>query len=1468
MKIISTCFLLSFSCAAVNLSAQQISSSQDQVAKALLSPAATAIRSDNAVIAVQVRTSNDTLTGGQIRRKGVFNIGTFDNKPLLYLFPQEPYTSHFNVRVDGTVYSNDPFRTGVQNLPLLLDPVLLPDSTITCTYQVGLVTIEQRLKPLQFSSTTGAIFIQYIITNNDAVAHQVGLLLELDTTINGNDAAPISTSFGYSRREQQFNAPFIPDYFQAFEKNDLVSPGLVAQGTLIGRDAVRPDVVIIGDWSNLSRVQWDYVLPNQFYNDSAVILRWNETLVSPGARRVFATYYGIGDVTTANGQLALNLTAPNRLDAVVGQLTPNPFEVNLIVFNTGAATAANVQATLTLPTGLTFASGDLASKLVSPNSLAPLQSGTASWKVLAQCPDKEDTLDLIVDVTSSNAAANSVSRKITLASCAASLPNFVLTASPPSDTVVAGQAASYTIRLQTSGGFASNVGLSLFPTIPSVVPTFAPDSINAATTSALTLQTATTLAPGNYHFVIAGNGGGLTRNDTVMLVVQAPPLEDKTPPFTTNHNPARGAGNVPLNTDIVVEVYDAQLGVDSTSLQMNVVDVSGTTSVTRIGSAPKSYRLRFQPSTPFRDNQIVQVQINAADLASPPNSLQPPDAYSFTTILDGAPPFTLNHFPARSATQVPVDTKIEVRLRDLLTGVDRDSILMRVNGSVVNPIISGDSLEYLLSYQPPVKFRLNDTVRVQIEATDLAATPNRMPPDSYEFFTARDEKPPFTINHYPARGATNVPPNTAIAVEVRDDLSGVDSASIVVKINGDFTQFNLQRGTSGYVVSFRPSVPFALNDTVRVSIDANDRAVPPNVMRTEHYYFVTQRDVAPPFAAGHRPAKGATNVPLDAEIYIEVRDELAGVDRTSLTMEMNGQLVQPLLITPILQGFVLQYKPTPGFHYNETVQVVVRARDLAQPANIMPPDTLRFSTIRDVEPPFTTDHQPARGSSSASPNTNISLHVRDFVAGVDSAAIAMAVNGIKVSPAITGTPQDFKLEYDPLQNFAPGDTVRVSIDAADLAVPPNVMPTDHYFFVLAKVKDTSPPFATGHRPAKGATNVPLDAEIYIEVRDELAGVDRTSLTMELNGQVVQPLLITPILQGFVLQFKLTPGFHYNETVQVVVRARDLAQPANVMAPDTLRFSTIRDVEPPFTTDHQPAKGSSNASPNTNISLHVHDFVAGVDSAAIAMTVNGTMVSPAITGAPQNFKLEYDPLQNFAPGDTVSVSIDAQDLSSPPNTMPRETYAFVIGQELPDLAVMSLQPKGTFFIGQQGEVIGKITNAGSADASRAFNVQFRVDGGIRKDTTFTQLAASDSATMLLPLRFETTGTHEVELIVDVDKEIREVIEANNSQKLVVQISQSPALANRLIARPNPFTPNNDGYNDQIEFNYSGLGLRNPSLQIFDVNGISVWSSHNGVDNRFIWNGRDDRGREVLPGVYLYSVREQGNNVASGYVVVAR
>ncbi|MDZ7289126.1 MAG: gliding motility-associated C-terminal domain-containing protein [candidate division KSB1 bacterium] len=1358
MKNLPICIWFTIACAVATLYAQQPLSSLEKSTTDIFEPAATSLRSGNAVVAVQV---NDTLGGSENRYKGLFSIGTADNRPLLYLFPQARYSSHFNVRVDGVVYSNDPVRTSAQPLFLVSNPLKLSDGTITCSYRAGAVNIEQRLTPEQYTSTTGAIRIKYVITNQDATtAHQVGLLLFLDTFIIRTDEARVSTSMDYSRLERDFKAPLIPDYFQAFENDDPLMPGVVAQGTLVGNEAVRPDLMIIGDVSTLPFVQWDYTLQNPYYNDSGVILRWNEKRLAAGDSSIIATYYGIGDVSTTGGPLALNLTAPNRLQAVAGQLTTNPFDINLIVTNAGGTTANYVQATLTLPQGLTLVSGDFASKLVSP-ALAQRASATASWKVLAQCPMTDTTLTFSVNVTATNPLSNSVSRQIFIPSCASSLPSFTLNVSPRSQIVTAGQAKSYTVRMQPSGGFTDNVSLSLFPSVPGVTPSFVPSVINAATTSTLTLQTAKTLVPGNYPFVLLGKGGGITRSDTISLIVQAAPLEDKTPPFTTNHNPARNARNVPLTTDIAVEVYDAQSDVDSAALRMTIAGVTGTTNITRIRNTPKAYRLRFQPATPFRDNQTVQVQINAADLASPPNPMTP-DIYSLTTVRDSLPPFTSGHRPAKGATNVPLDTDLQVEVRDNLAGVDSASLKMEVNGQFVTPLITHTSQGYVLHYKPSQSFRYNSTVQVIIFARDLARPANEMEPDTLRFATIRDVEWPFTTDHQPAKGAQNVPMNTGISLHIRDLIAGVDSASIVLTVNG-----------------------------------------------------------------------------------------------TTVSPQISG--------TP--RDYTLQYNPPQDFTPGQTVEVSIVAADLSFPPNVMPAENYSFSIsiVKDTSPPYTVNHAPAPGATNVSPNTTISVEVRDNLSGVDSTSIVMKVNGNPVSVKLERRAQGYVVQHTPTTSFALNDTVWVSFEASDRAIPPNVMKTDEYFFVT--LRDISPPFTSGHRPAKGATNVPLDTDIHVEIRDELAGVDPASLAMEVNGQPVSPT-ITPATQGYLLQYQPAQKFRYNSIIQVVIRARDLARPANEMIPDTLRFSTIHDVEPPFTTDHQPAKTSTNAPPYTNISLHLRDLVSGVDHFSIVMTVNGAPVSPTLTGNPNDYELEYDPPKDFLSGDTVRVSIAARDFSFPPNVMPAETYFFVIQQLLPDLAVTGLGPVGELVAGLPGEVIGEIANTGSADVSRAFTVQFRVDGVMRKDTTFNQLFAGERATLRLPLRFQTTGTHEVELVVDVGDKIREVTEANNSQKLVIQISQTPAQVSRLTVRPNPFTPNNDGFNDQVVFDYSNLGLRNPSLQIFDANGVPVWSSHEGLGGRFTWNGRDDRGRDVIPGVYLYTLRDLGNNVASGYVVVAR
>lgn len=101
--------------------------------------------------------------------------------------------------------------------------------------------------------------------------------------------------------------------------------------------------------------------------------------------------------------------------------------------------------------------------------------------------------------------------------------------------------------------------------------------------------------------------------------------------------------------------------------------------------------------------------------------------------VDRAPPVTLLHSPARFSENIATNSNITLHIQDSDSGVDSSSIVMKVNGQVVNPPISGNQYEYTLSYDPPQDFYAGQVVNVEIHAEDLNNPPNVMPTDSYTF---------------------------------------------------------------------------------------------------------------------------------------------------------------------------------------------------------------------------------------------------------------------------------------------------------------------------------------------------------------------------------------------------------------------------------------------------------------------------------------------------------------------------------------------------------------------------------------------------------------------------------------------------------------------------------------------------------------------------------------------------------------
>ena len=97
-------------------------------------------------------------------------------------------------------------------------------------------------------------------------------------------------------------------------------------------------------------------------------------------------------------------------------------------------------------------------------------------------------------------------------------------------------------------------------------------------------------------------------------------------------------------------------------------------------------------------------------------------------------------------------------------------------------------------------------------------------------------------------------------------------------------------------------------------------------------------------------------------------------------------------------------------------------------------------------------------------------------------------------------------------------------------------------------------------------------------------------------------------------------------------------------------------------------------------------------------------------------------------------------------------------------------------------------------------------------------------------------------------------------LCLQVADLP-----IAAAPNPFTPNEDGSNDQIEFQREGGMPVSWTITIMDRNGRVVRLLDSGETR---WNGRDEQGREVLPGVYLYQIQNGEEVLARGVIGLLR
>lgn len=286
------------------------------------------------------------------------------------------------------------------------------------------------------------------------------------------------------------------------------------------------------------------------------------------------------------------------------------------------------------------------------------------------------------------------------------------------------------------------------------------------------------------------------------------------------------------------------------------------------------------------------------------------------TINDTTPPSAFGEIPANGSFVNDITPLISVNITDNASGVNRSSIVMTVDGSIVdiaNTTIAGG---YIVSNQTATPYAHMQVVNVTVNATD-----NNSNFISYNWSFTVDGNAPVITD--PAAVPTKIESNgietTNLSVNVIDYKSRISSVTINLSSIGGATNVEMQNNSNNYWVS--TNATGVGNGVYYLPINATDNAGNSNTSVNITLYV---NDTTPPTLSNSTPATGASN--LKPTISINATDIGSGINVSSANMTMNGLKV---LLTNTKSVFTYNFSNTTTTPYNhsDTVNVTFNVSD-------------------------------------------------------------------------------------------------------------------------------------------------------------------------------------------------------------------------------------------------------------------------------------------------------------------------------------------------------------------------------------------------------------------------------------------------------------------------------------------------------------------------------------------------------------
>nr|HPL93375.1 hypothetical protein [bacterium] len=318
-----------------------------------------------------------------------------------------------------------------------------------------------------------------------------------------------------------------------------------------------------------------------------------------------------------------------------------------------------------------------------------------------------------------------------------------------------------------------------------------------------------------------------------------------------------------------------------------------------------------------------------------------------------------------------------------------------------------------------------------------------------------------------------------------------------------------------YVLVNNPDAAFDLNFdyTPGSTIDTNIAQLGTGVdiiASAEDLSLKLVTDTDAPYFDGYNPLDGAINVPVEAAIAYNMKDNQSGVNnatRAATVDQGSGPVAESVTTSctttnanrvPVCSAIV---NPAGYFPYLTLITVNASFSDLGNPTVHSAIDSWSFTTEDDIHAPYVENENPAPGAVNQAVDTDVVFRIKDYKnqagiipgLGVDINTVVVVVDGVTYTAAgpnfftYAGTPENYLITIDPAVDFPPAYTVNVSVDGEDLHAPAaNVMATHNYSFMTS---DVNAPYIDNEDPAPDDVSVSANSNIVFQIHDDGAGVD-------------------------------------------------------------------------------------------------------------------------------------------------------------------------------------------------------------------------------------------------------------------------------------------------------------------------------------------------------------------------------------------